>query len=146
MDKEHFIDTVKFEAKKALIESSTKGQIIKGAQVLAAALLLLASSYLGTTMNQLTQTEQFKAGVIAKLATLEKNQLLLKTQQAQLIQLNEKRFQVTLAIQAEQQRRTTPVKRSDVNHEQIVLLKDQLSRLDHAVNSLTKRKRKPNTL
>jgi len=164
---DEFIDTVKFETKKALHEYSMKGQLLLGAKIIGAALLLTACSFLGVTLNHdntvtsntsristlelntdiyesipddlnttivkqnqmLAQSEHHKTEIMAKLRALEKNQIQLQTVQAQHIETSDTRHQVTLNIQAEQHRRTRPVKQSVINRDDIVLLKAQINQL-----------------
>jgi len=172
METESYLQTVKLEAKKALIASSTRGQIITGFKLVAAAILLMVSSYLGTTLNRLqaeqnndqrisqlefsmdiyetipedlnttiTKQDQMlkesrlhKSEVMAKLRALEKQQTRLETIQASQFKLDEKRYQLTLDIQAEQQRRTHPVKQSTSNRDDILLLKTRINTLTKILN------------
>jgi len=169
----NYIDTVAFEFKKQLHQHSMKGQLIQGAKILGAAILLLASSYLGTTLSSnnlqhsneqriskielandiyesipedlnitiikqnqmLSESQQHKAEIMAKLDELERNQHQLAFQQETQIKLEAQRFETTLAVQAEQLRRERPVKQSVSNHTEIIQLKAKINELARLIKA-----------
>ena len=161
MNNQAVIHSIKSGASQLLLSHSLRAQMIGGFKLIAAAIVLAAASYTGTTLtlsSQITDMSQRLSAVEIEFSLYEsvasdvnatyETQLEMKTQahlnkQAILLKLSAleskqaQHLSLTRSIQAEQHRRTYPIKASAENEQQIIELRNRLNDLINRPHSHT---------
>ncbi|MDH5394424.1 MAG: hypothetical protein OEY11_14665 [Gammaproteobacteria bacterium] len=153
MNNQAVIHSIKSGASQLLLSHSLRAQMIGGFKLIAAAIVLAAASYTGTTLtlsSQITDMSQRLSAVEIEFSLYEsvasdvnatyETQLEMKTQahlnkQAILLKLSAleskqaQHLSLTRSIQAEQHRRTHPITTSQHNTKQINTLNKRINEL-----------------